>query len=357
MLGAIALLGLVTWAGGDADFRMSPVPNGALLAALPMDASAWRLRGDAGTLMAPNDGDGLVLSNPDGERVVATLAMPLALPSAKGGERRTLRLRGRFERLGPASFSLDDARRTRLFLRWFDAAGERQGYGAVVRFAGQFRTRRFERVTEVPDGVTRAEFVMVADRAGAWRFDDVNVDRVEPAPYYPAVLVALALAWTVAIVWLFATMLRGASRSLVGVLGGVLAVLVAGVALAQSRMEVLLEPVTATLATRLPDALVPSAQTLLKGGHAAGFGLLALLLVVLRRALGLSTVGAVALGLSLAFASEALQRHRPNRSADLGDVGIDAMGMAVALALWFAGSALARRRARTASVTREVTDR
>jgi len=170
LLAAIALLALFTWLSGDADFRVAQVPGGGLLSGLPATTDGWHVRGPTGTLRAANDGRGVVLSNADSGRVSAFLALPLALDDGDTDGELMLRLRGSFVRLGPAGATLEEPWRTRILIRWLGVAGDPLGYGAVTRFESGTRAQRFEQPAWASEEAASVQLVLVADRAGAWRF-------------------------------------------------------------------------------------------------------------------------------------------------------------------------------------------
>ena len=304
-----------------------------------LNGAGWTMRGWRGELLVEPDGAAVLVS---GERRVVIFRRIDLSPGATIGE-AALRLRGRFERLGAAAFTLERPH-TRVFLRWLDVSGQTLGYGGVTRFGGQFRTRRFETVTVPPPGTTAAELTVVAHSPGGRRLDAISLDRVRPSMSYTPVRAALILGWALVAGAIVGSLVRRARGRSALLLGGVLAVLVTGVALSQSGVAAAVVPLTTALAAWLPGVATPSAGLLLEGGHVLGFGVLVFALLTVRSALGLNVFGVLVLGFLLALATEALQRHRPDRAPELGDIGVDAIGLSLGLLAWAAFALRSRRR-------------
>ena len=331
LLVVVAFLSVVTWVTGATDFRMTTVQDGVLLDVLPADLSGWSVSGPSGSLVG--DGAGAVLLSNSGDgRVFAshTVALP---PHSPDG--RTIRFRGYIERVGPASYEREASRRFRVVLRWLDADEKPIGTGGFTRFSGLLHEYSFELVGEAPAAAEGAAIFIYANTMGAWRLTHVSIDMVRLTGHYTIVAYVLVVCWLVValmsllpVLW---TVSFGSGSALVGVLG----CLIVSVALARPLMSDLLGPLTHALQTHLPEALAPSLHTLQKSGHAIGFGVLAVLLIFARGVLGFGVAGALALGVMLAFATEALQRHRLDRSANFLDVGIDVAGMAIAVLFWY----------------------
>ena len=76
--------------------------------------------------------------------------------------------------------------------------------------------------------------------------------------------------------------------------------------------------------------------SLFGAGHAAAFAALAVVAAALRRPMGATRWQAAALLALVALASEALQRHLPDRSPSVEDLVMDLTGAGLGVAGWLA---------------------
>ena len=260
-----------------------------------------------------------------------TLAHTFALPEARPPR---LLVRARLTRLSTPAPVLDPSRRTRVFLRFADGAGETLGYVTLLQFGGLAPASAFEQVAAVPTASEQVELFLAANTVGAWRLERLSVEAVRGAPRYRYALGALGIAWTALLLVSLGTMARRGRWRSGALLAVALTVLLLSVALVQPLVRAAAAPVMSALTALLPATSLPTSTALLKIAHAVGFSVLVVTLLVMRRATGLGVRGAIALASLLAVGTEALQRHHPGRSADLADIGIDLLGIGVGALAW-----------------------
>ncbi len=302
------------------------------LTTFPGKPQSWKITGPAENSSITDTAVELEWNTPAYSTV--TRSLPIDPVAAEGSP--LVRLGGRIERLGGAASDRSLAWQAR-FLITYRRAGEVLQYGAVTGVNGQYTHQHFEYLVQPPAGSDAIELHWQLRSAGHWRLTGLDVSAVSINSHYHYAAAGLIACWSLYLGWLAMVVVRSASRaSMLAMLASV-CVIVAGTGMGQPTMTSLVQPVVSLFWSWYPGEHVPGVQSLLKAGHVAAFMLLTGLLLKLRRSLALSVAGSLLLCLTLAAASESLQRHRFNRSPELRDVLIDSIGIALALScfvLW-----------------------
>ena len=204
-------------------------------------------------------------------------------------------------------------------------------------------------VGALPAGTDALDVQLVALRGtGAVRYERVGVELVHRRGGYLAAAAALGALWLALGVALARACLARAGAPALAAGAAALGIIVGGVSLSESVSVPGLAWLRAAGADALPALSDASGFALFKAGHFLAFALAGAVAAGVRVALGATRTETIALLALVACASEALQRHLPDRSARLSDVGIDLAGALLGFALTAAAlgalRALVRRR-------------
>ena len=228
-------------------------------------------------------------------------------------------------------------RRSLVLLRFFDATGERTGQRGLMQLEGETPNHSSTAVYHVPLNTEQIRVEVVGrGYGGQYRLEHAALQALAPNPARWLARLIVTMAWcalmVVAARW---TRQRVGTRGLLMlVLAG--SVIVWGVSLNErlghSALDALLNgPLWQTLG--LPDL---HRWMLFKIGHALAFALTTFIALILfcNDRKGISVAFVMANVAVIAVASEALQRHLLDRSAEPGDVVIDMLGASLALLTW-----------------------
>ena len=162
---------------------------------------------------------------------------------------------------------------------------------------------------------------------GVWQLDALSLAWVAPSPHYNKIILVLGLLWVSAALMTLWPVIRGL-RWQSTLLGAVmLALMLIGVLAAKPVLGQVLSYLQSATVGWWPQHVSPDARLIQKAGHFAAFTGIAALVFAQWHRLNLSA-WRVCWGLFLlACATEALQRHIPQRHPSIHDVLIDMLGV------------------------------
>lgn len=162
---------------------------------------------------------------------------------------------------------------------------------------------------------------------GIWRLDSVSLSWVALNPTYPKFVNLLWLAWAIVALTLLMFLIKRSSWMARIAMTGLVLLLLAGILAQQALLQKILLAMNQLLVILLPVNMASEAFFLQKAGHFIAFTALAFVALTQQKRLQLSTFNFLFFFLILAFATEAIQRHIPKRSASFEDMLIDMLGV------------------------------
>lgn len=239
--------------------------------------------------------------------------------------------RQRLDRSDPST------RRSVVLLRFLDASGERLRNRSVIQLDGREPVVSGDFVFPVPAG-THQVYLETFGRGYGGRFllEHAGLQAIKPNEWRVPTTLSVALAWAFLVLVGSRWVLKSVGLTSTLALASAIAVIAWGVAL-NERLDA--NTLNALMNNRVWDSLGrPDLRgpLLFKLGHATAFALVTFIALAClgNKRTGLGVALTMAYIGVLAMASESLQRHLLERSAELTDVIIDITGSLVGLLLW-----------------------
>ena len=329
---ALGLLIATTWAAGAQEIRFSNSSNSVVKPAEIISSNHWSRTGPDGSVeITPLT---ITLVNTDGSRISAVGIIDV--PAVHIERRDVLRIAGTVIRRSPAGLTPNAKNQTRFQIFWL-VDGRKKSPPAVTLFNGLFERTDFSLLTPIRQGSNSFQLSFVSKEPSVWRLQDLSITFGPYALAYKMLMGFLAL---IGLIFLLLSVkilvLAAGARSVVTCLI-ILGTTIVGITLSQPHVSSLLQLVVSVLIEQFGTGKAITAQYLLKFGHAFIFALMSVFLLTQRRKLNLSGTDVIVLSILLAWASEAVQRHHPTRSAEVSDILVDAVGIlfaAVVYQLW-----------------------
>ena len=329
---ALGLLITTTWVAGAQELRFSNSSSSVVKIAEIFSSNQWSTTGPDGSVeIAPQT---VTLVNSDGSRISAVSVIDV--PAVHIERRDVLRVTGTVIQRSPVGLTTNAKDQTRFHVFWL-VDGRRKSPPSVKRFNGLFERNDFNLLTPIRKGSTSFQIAFVSNEPSVWHLQDLSISFGPYALAYKFLMGILALIWLIFLSLSLKILFRAAGVKYVVICLIILVTTIVGITLSQPHVSNLLQPVVSVLIEQFGTGKAITAQYLLKFGHAFIFALMSVFLLTQRRKLNLSGADVIVLSILLAWASEAVQRHHPTRSAEVSDILVDAVGIlfaAVVYQLW-----------------------
>lgn len=342
-MGVLLLSSLCLWQLGSLDHRFQKIPNGLDLKNIASDREEWQSAGELGSVeISPA---GVTLKLEEVGDFYAQLAKDFDWNADEQAGATHLLVSGDMQRLSPrADYQKPEDRPS--FSVWVMENGVQNGDVILSHPSSSSQTDSFAKLIKPKSDSDELQMFWRLHVPGEWRLGNLNVSSVKESPYYRLLLIALTAQLCCIGLFLLITMFRRLkvwqSIALSAVVAGII---VLAIAAPLSMVQVRSALMTQFPSSAAVKSLLLHFSEIQKVGHVLIFFLLTVVAMQFRRKLLVTRYELLALLLTLALLTEALQRHSAGRSPQLFDMGLDVLGIVIG---WIIYRAFAKRRRQVA---------
>ena len=328
---------IATWALGLIDFKYQQEADIAFVNGFPGDPELWQPAGDWSSVAI--DDEKITIFRQSEEKSYAKRRYEL--PDNLQPSEHTLRVTGAARTNEVVDNPADKEGAS--FMVWLeDAKGEFIEYLTVFSMSGHRDSYQGERIVNLPKEVSAFTLVLNSrDSADSFSLVDGSADLVSITPNYMASVALLFMGWFILAALIAQWLLKHAPLKTTLLAGLLLAGILIGVMMPETRTIPIIDPLFQAIAAQLNMTGMDSGTFIYKTGHFMFFFFTSLVLMLKSDVLPANRLQLACIMILLAVATEGMQLHLPNRTTQLFDIGVDTSGVLLALAV--SGFVLARR--------------
>lgn len=332
----LAIGALILWVTGSTNFRFLQVPATEQYSNFLSLDQSWEFSGKNSDtdISAAGIDIGVAASGFVRAMTIRSLKDYGSHVEYKQGEYKHLLISGTMERISDSAYYEREVLRPTVVVRMVTDDGDLRK-GVVVRTDGKDQKLVFSRLLQVGTDSTTIEVLWQLHTAGYWRLSNLHIKPVNISANYQTFLryliPYLSVLALIAIIYMAINLHPLSFIVLVCIVSATIALTAVG----QSYFNDIRNGIFAVMSLSKLNGVSLGSLNIQKLGHIVAFAMLSIFFMASRRKLRISLFQALLAVLSLAFITEALQRHVITRSSSLLDVGIDSIGILIGLVLLY----------------------